>query len=553
MERSRTKEEIFNDMHREMRRWNPDVSESVERLDPVLKILMQLYAHQLERIDSRISKTWDIASSSLIRALCPESKRWPVPACTVMRCTPVDPVVIVDPHTRFYYREKREGAHTLFFSSLRDEKILAARVRHIFYSTDDTLIDLSPTDGDQRYAGSNKAPASGSTPGNMYVALDFDGNSSDFAGALVFLRGNVNALRQLRWGRWYPGANFGGFYDDSGFCPGLTGGIESLFQDGNGFTDWGGLRSSVDLFKNLEDNIAVLPENFALTWEVGPPEDDLLNQLSKYDIELETEDGRFYWIKIELPSGGDKSSLAEPFDMFFDAFIAVNKNELTLFKHTGGNRLLEIEIPENLDNVLEITSVADSNGREYIPSYQMRQNSDQRVYTLEERDGKMVLWFDFTSHLELSPDSITVTYATTVGIDANGVDAGKITDLYENHPGIDSAENVIASTGAIPAKTMEQVMIEVSARLRGRDRALNFSEIADWAMTFDPRIRKAACENGIQRTDRGVRRCIVIKVIVDTEKFHSEDERELLRLRLTDFLKSRSSVNTQYRVEIGAA
>ena len=80
-------------MHRELRAWNPQIPESPERLDPILRILLQLYAHQLSQIDLRIDQVWETATSSLIRSLCPEGVRWPVPAFTVMRCQVTDTAV----------------------------------------------------------------------------------------------------------------------------------------------------------------------------------------------------------------------------------------------------------------------------------------------------------------------------------------------------------------------------------------------------------------------------------------------------------------------------
>ncbi|HWR83009.1 MAG TPA: hypothetical protein VN285_06885, partial [Candidatus Deferrimicrobium sp.] len=121
---------------------------------------------------------------------------------------------------------------------------------------------------------------------------------------------------------------------------------------------------------------------------------------------------------------------------------------------------------------------------------------------------------------------------------------------YESHPGIRTAENIIPTTGAIPARTELQIITEASARLRSRDRALTFSEIANWARTFDPRIKRAVCENGVQRAERGVRRCIVVTAYVTGADFYSEDETSVLRTRLQSFLKSRSPVNTQFTVEI---
>jgi hypothetical protein len=104
----------------------------------------------------------------------------------------------------------------------------------------------------------------------------------------------------------------------------------------------------------------------------------------------------------------------------------------------------------------------------------------------------------------------------------------------------------------MPAKTDEQILHEASARLRNRDRALSFVELARWATTFDRRILKAECANGIQRTPKGVRRCITVSLTIEHEKFYSQDEIELMQTRVTGFLKSRAPVNTHFVVEVAA-
>jgi hypothetical protein len=552
MEKSRTREQIFEQMHREMRIWNPEVSESPERLDPILKIMLSLYAHQLERIDRRIDHTWDNTVSSLIRALCPESRRWPIPAHTVIRCKPRDPVVEIDPHSRFFYKEKREDGHTFFFSALRHEKLVAAETKHMFLLVDHELFDLSPKDKvkeSDAYAEPPKIPAGAQA--RFYLAVDFTGNPAEFVDSVLFINGLPDAVRQLRWGHWYPGTNFGEFYTDISFCPGLDCNIEEIFYKDGKPINWGGLRSSGDVFSTLNDNFIVLPESFAATWELGPPDHKLADKLAQKSIVLEEGD-RFYWIRIDLPAGGTRSSLTGLTGVYFDAFLAVNKSEMKLFKHTGGNKILEIEIPENIDNIVDIVEVTDARGNGYIPSYEVRTDPNQRVYSVEEENGRLVLWFDFSTRLEPVPDNITVVYSTTAGTRANGIDAGLINELYESHPGIVTAENITMSAGAIPAKSPEQIMLEVSNRLRGRDRAISFQDVANWAMTYDRRIKKAACRSGVKKGAFGVFRCIKVAVTVSKDDFYSDDELRLLKVRLEMFLKSCSSVNTQYDVEITA-
>jgi len=549
-ERSRSKEQIFTDMHRELRRWNPNVPESVDRMDTILKILLQLYAYQLERIDKRIDKTWDVAVDSLIKSLAPESKRWPVPAFTIMKCEIADPVVEIDPNTRFFYKEKREGGQTFFFSATKNQKLISAEVRHIFLRFDDLVYDLSPSDQkDEREQLELSSQLSNRCPGQIYLAVEYDGMPSNLLNAILFLRGSKTVLKQMRWGYWYPGSNFGEFYEDSGFCPGLVTDVEDLFSTSDDKFNWGGLRSSQDLFSSLENNFVILPEKFSSTWEIGDADTDLSDILKHNKIDI-SNDSRFYWIRVDLPDGGDKKQLKKGFDAYFNCCVATNKNELSTYKYTGGNKLVELEIPEEIENIFEITSVVDSNGEDYQPRYKLQNKPSQYSFALEERNNRLVLWFDFASLLEAPPDYITAKYSVTAGVSANGIEVGQINELYEKHPGISTAENMTRVMGAIPAKTSQQIIAEVSSRLRNRDRVLNFSEIVTWVKTFDVRIKNAECKNSIERAEKGVRRCIVVNVYVSGEDFYSDDETSLLKVRLNRFLKSRSTVNTNYQVEI---
>ena len=323
-----------------------------------------------------------------------------------------------------------------------------------------------------------------------------------------------------------------------------------MFTDEDTASEWGGLRTSDDLFKSLENNFVILPENFSSTWELGPPDSKLTGILAENKILLNPDELNLYWIKIDLPGGGQKTEFVDGFKCFFNGFVALNKNELSTYKYTGGNSLIEIEVPEDLENILEITKVEDSNGIEYQPSFKRTIDPKQRNYTLEDSNNKLIVWIDFSLHLDEIPDYVTIFYTVTAGTSANGIGVGQINELYEKHPGVVSAENVFPVKGAIPAKTEQQIIDEVSLRLRNRDRVLNFQEIVNWTKTFDPRIAAAECENSVMRDEKGVFRCILVKVTAHKEQFYSDDEAELLKIRLKQFLKSRSSVNTQYEVEV---
>ncbi len=550
MKRGKTPEEIFGQMHKELRVWNPRIPESSERLDPVIRIMIEMYAQQLSKIDTRLDEVWEVATNSLIRSLCPESLRWPIPAFTVMRCEISDPIVEIDEQTKFFYKEKREGGQTFFFSGLRPEKLVDATLKHMFLTVDDALVDLSPQTDNLSATSQPRVTFRTGEKYQIYIGIEYSGVAIDMAGSTIYLAGVKDVLSQIRWANWYPGSNQGEFYSDSGFCPGVTSSIEKMFSVDRAKTDWGGLRTSVNLFSSLESNFIVLPESFVCTWERSVPGGRLAKLLESGSLTLPEDSRNLYWIKLDLPAGGDKSKLQSPFELSFNCFITVNKNELTLFKHTGGNRLVEVELPEELSDILEINSVVDSLGREYRPRHEAVASRSGRFYSPEEQGNRMVLWFDFSDEMELPPDSITINYSITSGVSANGIEAGRITELYESHPGVASSVNILPASGAIPSKKTAQISAEISARLRNRDRSLSFDEISRWCLTYDPRIRSASCKNGIARGETGIYRCLVTEVVLDRKKFYSDAEVELLTQRLTGFLKSRAPVNTQFRVEI---
>ncbi|MCU0639936.1 MAG: hypothetical protein MUF59_08710 [Candidatus Krumholzibacteria bacterium] len=549
-ERSKTAEEIFRDMHRELRSWNADIPESPDRMDPILGIMLRLYSSQLASIDKKITDTWTHASNALIKSLNPESLRWPVPAFTVIQAKPVDPVIHVDPQSRFFYKEERDGGKTFFFSSLRTEKLVQAALAGLYFTTGENVHDISPSPSAGTRVSGRMGPSTGTgRDAAVYMAIKHDGPVEDFEDSFIFLRGGDEALKQLRWSRWLPCID-GRFYEEGGFCPGLAGSIDDMFAKGAEALDWGGLRRSGDIFKPLENNFAVIPASFVTPWRRGNPDGAFMKAASAAGIQLPQSPETLYWIRIQLPHGGDKSAFQSPFSADFDCFIAVNRYEQTLFKHTGGNRLVEIEIPDDLDEILEIISVSDSGGRKYVPQHEALTSGESRFYNLMEQKGRLSLWFDFSGRVELPPDSITVNYSVTAGTGANGISAGKIRELYESHPGIESLQNIVPVSGAIPAKSEEQIIAEVSARLRGRDRAMSFEQLTGWVRTFDGRISAAGCEKGVMRTENGVRKCVVVKVTVRSREFYSDDEIELLRARLASFLKSRTSINSQFMVEM---
>ncbi len=543
----RTKDDIFAAMHRELRTHIEDVPEAPERLDPILRLMLELYADQLAGIEGKLGRLWQEATDSLIRSLIPDCKRWPVPAYTIVKCDLTDPIVDVDENTKIMYREEREGGKTFYFTPRKQEHLIAAELRHIIVKCGETAVDIADTGGGVK-GQSRKTMAE--QPQAAHIGFEYEGEARYFSDIMLYLHGDQEAVDILKWSRWLPLGEAG--YDEKEmFVPGTTPLTNRILgKDTNGSDEWGGFRSHSDLYGTIEKRIVAPPEGFtsAMFKQHAPDEIGSLAFAGGIDIK-EPEDGLF-WFKVLLPDRSNKSTLLKPLAIYTNCFIAFNRNDRSVFKHTAGNKLVELELTDHIDSILEIVDVTDSDGDTYVPIYEAIDPKSDNVYSMEERDNRILLWFDYNALGQTPPDSITVLYTVTEGTRANGIEAGKIVDLYEQHPGIDACMNLVSTAGAIPAKSVEQVVDEATVRLRSRDRAMGFSELETWARTFDPRIVSAVCRNSTDRTNRGVRRCIAVEIGVKPDSFHSDDELEFLKYRLARFLKSRAPVNSQFRVEV---
>lgn len=546
----RSQEQVFTELYTALRKFRKDTPASHERVDPILRMLLQAYAHEVVKLESDLVETWDVAKSALLKTVCGHAGRWPTPAHCVMECSTVDPVVEVDAHTRFFYRGSREGARTYFFSPLTDWPVLGAATESVILRNGDFVLPVGKdsVERELRAAIEQKSPE-GQDGWQLYVSFSYTGPPSALNGAVLYLDVAADIRPQLQWGYWHPLNQPSGTSGFS-FCPGHTSWLDRVITPA-GADDWGGLRTSENLLSDLVNAFVVLPEDISSRWKAGPPPPELVGHKMPYSDEpILSDSDKHYWLRIDLPSRGNRTPFGRGVNLAFNAIVAANRYTLTLFRHTGGTRLIDVVLPEDAESILTIENVVDSDGQVYTSSDSGGIPASGLTYTVTERDGHVILWFDFTQSTEPVPNSISIEYTVTDGIDANGIEPDRITRMYEGHPGLSEVRNLTPTTGAIPARTREQLEQEVTVRLRQRDRALTFEDVSAWSRAFDPRVQEAQCVDGVRRIDGRVLRCIIVSLTVDPEAFGSEDEIELLKSRLERFLKMRSVINTQYIVEV---
>ncbi|MFQ6003299.1 MAG: hypothetical protein ACE5KJ_06090, partial [Candidatus Zixiibacteriota bacterium] len=521
-----TKEQIYSQLLREMKYWFPEIPDSSDRLDPVLRLLLGAFAHQIEKLNQKINATWDQTFRSLVRTVFVEGLRWPVPASTVMKVDPTDEILELDTSVRFLYKDEKEERNFIF-SPWGKVKLLKAELGLAYYSTGEDLFLLSSfgkdkyeKNGERRVvplSNNIKASAQFSNQHTLYLGIRYNRSALDFSDVPIFFHTDEDALHQIRWGRWFLSSPDGYFFKESSFCPGVDAqqNLKSFDSPQKTFVFLGGLGKSEDLFKSFADYFFYLPPSHLARWGSCQIPSDLQKFVSAGLLGEQSKNSeKLFWIKIDLSEKGDKTSFADLKEIYFNCFLAINKKDLTFFKHTAGNQLLEVELPEECSTIFSIDSVVDSNNREYQNRLNLSFSKTPFSYITEERNGHVVLWFDFTNYPGSGPNSISVYYSTTFGSLGNGIEAGKIEQLWERHPGIRSVTNILPTSGGMPAKTTEELLLEVSSLLRNRGRAVSFEEIEYWTKLFDSRITSAECKNVIRMGPQGAFRCTRVNVRV---------------------------------------
>lgn len=554
-----SKEQIYEQLLREMKYWFPEIPASSDQLDPVIRLLLGTFAHQIEKLNQKINATWDQTFVSLVRSVFAEGLRWPVPASTVMKVDPTDQIVELDPTVRFLYRDEKEERN-LAFVPLGKTKLLNARLASAYYLTEKGLVPVmpgggDPAGGDQESAGgaadTGPIPPSSSPRHRLYLGIRYQGSSADFVNVPLLVHTDQEAIHQIRWSKWCLSSAEGYFPEDGSFCPGVDSGQgpDSADPGRKTFTFLGGMFDAGDLFKSLTDRFFYLPPARLARWGKCQIPNDLQKLVSPASLQDQGREAeRLLWIRMELPDRGDKTSFSSLREVYFNCLVVVNKNDLTSFRYTAGNRLLEVELPEESSTILGIDSVLDSNGRDYQSRLNLSSDKTPFGYVTEEREGRLALWFDFTNYPGAIPNSVSIRYSTTVGPLGNGLEAGKIEQLWESHPGIKGATNILPTGGGMPAKSPEELLSEISSLLRNRGRAVSFEEIQRWAELFDSRVTSAECENVIRKGPQGASRCTRVNVRLEPGGFYSEDELRLFRERLERFLRERSLINVSIEV-----
>jgi hypothetical protein len=169
-----------------------------------------------------------------------------------------------------------------------------------------------------------------------------------------------------------------------------------------------------------------------------------------------------------------------------------------------------------------------------------------------EEDKALKIKFDFSTSAREAPDYVVVEYSQTEGTDGNGIGAETDLRLVKNHPQLYAPRNLVASSGGSDAKNEAEVKRMTGFFLRNHGVALSEGEIEYLAKNFDSRITTAKAERGVARTAGGLVPSVLVDISLKPELKISDEEREYLIQRLSQYLDSYTPLNLHLSARLAA-
>jgi hypothetical protein len=372
----------------------------------------------------------------------------------------------------------------------------------------------------------------------IYIGVKSLGPDGSIPQSDIFIQASPALLKYLRWGRW----RFGGTDGILGepVIPGRTK-LEAIRNRRMipGLSVWGHNYYPYEHREEYRDNF------FELTpGQAGPAPADLSGALPAASIELVENLGPLYWIQIEsdrkIPSQDLKSfELAAT-----NCVVALNAHYLKQNYFYHGPGPMEINPQNKADEIYEIVSLDDNQGRSYSNIYTSPGNGEKQSCFVPRIDGNVFSLIVTPPETGPLPDRFSLSYRISSGETANGIDPGLLNSLYNPQPGVESVINIISTRGGTSARSFND-MIKVFPRvLQSSNRAVVPSDFESLAVAFDKRIIAARAANGSVERDGVLRGCIEMELDLGGYSFDLPEEESLFLSRLAKYLEMRSPVGT---------
>jgi hypothetical protein len=544
----KSKEEIFRELIQDARKFWPELPDTPERMDPVLRMLFGAFSSQFESLYNSLEETSDKTFESMARHMYYDALRSPTPAVTLLQFEPTDEGIEIDELTTMLYSEERgRERSTYYFSPVARLHLVQASPTFLFLQMEEGLLDLTTRilNKEDEIESPQIYPIQGGSPelineGRMvfYFGIKNGNGSNEMPDINLYVDAPEKILSLLRWGTWIPSDTEGDFNIERKVFP----------EKGSFDFSWQDKISPLLPHHRSPNDFLVEFENhyYSLTNLVlSPPPGELNKLLGENYQNLLGSCEDMAWIKVILPSEVMERNLLEIRGIYLNCVPTINLSYQTHSHVTQGLPLVEITLQDPLDSVYRIEEIRDSVGNYYENRLLTSNLLSPYLFSIREEGEypKIVIHYEKEQKV---PERIQITYSITQGDDANGIEPGLINELYDKrrHPGIESVKNITRTLGGRRAPSREDILRGFTHLLRNHSRAITSKDLVDLTSSFDPRILKATCQSGIERGPHGARRCINIHITLRESSFSTSGEKEYFRKRLKTYLTIRSPVNS---------
>lgn len=573
-------ERVYQEMIDRLRYWGYQIPSGEKQMDPALLLMLKAFAFHTTSTEDKLKGAGNDIIDTFVSNFFVTGIRRPVPAFTMMSCRCLDKRARIDADTEFACTVGGAQTRDYSFYPLFSQEILDVYADVAMFTSGEYLRVLKALPDEAakweealdspsyRNMKRNAPPPMG---GTIWIGLKLGLPLEEVNGLPIYTGPDYDNGKMLNWIDWQVVSSG----KAEKFKPGVFQDrleifdhldireleVESSFQSrlySSDFLISGKLLWHFKHYLAPAKNFVYIPGEQLQHGEkmIVPPA--IQNKFSNLDFsKLGTPR---IWLRADLANDEKVGDLRKLVYFDTNTMILINRRKTHRNKYTMGQPVLEVDLFEYADSgqgdpakkLFSIDRVWDSHEQEYVNHLDLTAFSSPYKYMVVEEDKALKIKFDFSTSAREAPDYVVVEYSQTEGTDGNGIGAETELRLVKSHPQLYAPRNLVASSGGSDAKSEAEVKRMTGFFLRNHGVALSEGEIEYLAKNFDSRISQAKAVRGVARTSGGLVPSVLVDVALKPELKISDEEKEYLIQRLSQYLDSYTPLNLHLSARLAA-
>ena len=366
-----TKEQIKNRMIRKAAAlWDVAPNEIEMSFDPLVSLLINANASEIEKITSEINQSQTRITEKLIQLMTPETAYGPRPAHAIMHTESIEETGKVEPEFLFYHKKRIPKSKTaerfknIYFSPIKTFKITSASIKYVAVGN-----SVSEFNSNKEIISIPSETSFSLPESTLYLGILSESNSINLNQLSVYfellnIEDKELFYHHLKNAKWYVNQTevsvVDGFYDAKDIH---NNEINAIFgKTPNKTHSFVGQTNNLYKrhFISIKSKTKLTKSNF----------NELEDVISENKIELE---GAIKWIKIVFPKIVNNDKLKDVF-CSFNCFPVLNRELIEISYQL--KEYINILPIKNENLFLDIKSIVNTNGKTY--KAQNKNDTDQQ-------------------------------------------------------------------------------------------------------------------------------------------------------------------------------